>query len=230
MVATETKKAPTPAAPKGSQTAAKSKGTPVKMNAIKPKSVISKTPKALSDKEKTPKIAKIPPPSTSKKPEPKTTLKPTTVAAKTKMKAPKNKTVAPGAKTTKALKTAETRKPYDPTGKIDPFEPLFTEKPKITQAKRKIRRRAPRTPLEKIALSQLRLVGIVMAASGNKALVEEASGKGYIIKKGTYIGLNSGKVVDIQKDNIVISEEIEDVLGKVIVRKKEIRLPKPTGE
>ncbi len=69
-----------------------------------------------------------------------------------------------------------------------------------------------------------------MAPSGNKALVQEASGKGYIIKKGTYIGLNSGKVVDIQKDNVIIKEEVEDVLGKVIVRKKEIRLPKPPGE
>jgi type IV pilus assembly protein PilP len=231
MLATKSKKAPTSAAPKGSQTTATPQGVPGKTVAIKPKSVISTTPRALRDRKTAPQIAKTPPPPAGKKPEPTTTaLTPTTAAAKTKMKAPKDKSVAPDAKTTAVLKTSAIQKPYNPAGKIDPFEPLFKEKPQLTQVKRKIKKRTPRTPLEKIDLSQLRLVGIVMAASGNKALVEEASGKGYIIKRGTYIGLNSGKVVDIQKDTIVIKEEIEDVLGKVIVRNKEIRLPKPTGE
>jgi type IV pilus assembly protein PilP len=172
-----------------------------------------------------------PPPSTGTKIEPKTkSLKPTRAAAKTKMKAPRDKTRAAGTKTAKESKTVQVQKPYNPLGKVDPFEPLFKEKPDITQIKRKLKKRTPRTPLEKIAISQLKLVGIVLAPSGNKALVQEASGKGYIIKKGTYIGLNSGKVVDIKKDNVIIKEEVEDVLGKVIVRKKEIRLPKPPGE
>ena len=231
MVAAKSKKASTTQKPKRVQTAAKSKGAPAKIKALKPKSVISKTPKALKDKAKAPQIAKTTRPKTDNKSKPKTTaLKTTPAAAKTRMKAPKDKGVAPGKKTSGVSKAVTTQKPYNPAGKVDPFEPLFKDKPQITQVKRKIKRRIPRTPLEKIALSQLRLVGIVMAASGNKALVEEASGKGYIIKRGTYIGLNSGKVVEIKKDTIVIKEEVEDVLGKVVVRNKEIRLPKPTGE
>jgi type IV pilus assembly protein PilP len=118
---------------------------------------------------------------------------------------------------------------YNPEGKTDPFKPLFKEQPDLPKPKKK-KRRVPRTPLEKVALSQLKLVGIIMAHSGNRALVQEASGKGYIIKKGTYIGLNSGKVVQIKKDKVVIEEEIENLVGKLMTRNKELSLPKPAGE
>ena len=120
--------------------------------------------------------------------------------------------------------------PYDPKGKIDPFEPLFKETPKVAQVKKERKKREPRTPLERIDIGQLKLVGIILAKSGNKALVEEASGKGYVIKVGTYLGTNSGKVVDIEKDKVIVAEEYEDVLGNVTVRNTEIKLPKPPGE
>jgi type IV pilus assembly protein PilP len=118
---------------------------------------------------------------------------------------------------------------YDPTGKTDPFEPLFRDKPVLTK-KKKRKKRLPQTPLERIDLSQLRLVGIILASSGNRALVEESTGKGYVIKKGTYIGTNAGKVVRIKKETVIVEEEFEDVYGKIATRKREIKLPKPPGE
>jgi type IV pilus assembly protein PilP len=126
--------------------------------------------------------------------------------------------------------SSKTPPPYDPKGKIDPFEPLFKETPKVAQVKKERKKREPRTPLERIDIGQLKLVGIILAKSGNKALVEEASGKGYVIKVGTYLGTNSGKVVDIEKDKVIVAEEYEDVLGNVTVRNTEIKLPKPPGE
>jgi type IV pilus assembly protein PilP len=120
-------------------------------------------------------------------------------------------------------------KAYDAKGKIDPFEPLFKEKP-VSLKKKKNKKRIPRTPLERIDLSQLKLVGIILASSGNRALVEESSGKGYVIKKGTFIGVNSGKVVKIKKEKVVVEEEFEDVFGKTKLRQREIKLPKPPGE
>jgi len=105
---------------------------------------------------------------------------------------------------------------YIARGKIDPFEPLFKDKPVFKKKKEK---RIPRTPLEKLSLGQLKLVAIIRAPSGNKALVEESSGKGYVIKKGTYIGLNSGKIIEIEKDNIIIE-----------VRQIELKLQKPSGD
>ena len=68
------------------------------------------------------------------------------------------------------------------------------------------------------------------AHKGNKALVEESSGKGYIITKGTYIGVNQGTVIEIQKDRIVVEEEVENIQGEITVKTRELRLPKPPGE
>jgi type IV pilus assembly protein PilP len=141
------------------------------------------------------------------------------------------KPVTASASPTAAAKSSSTMPPmYNPKGKIDPFEPLFKEKPTAALVKRARKRRTPRTPLEKIDISQLKLVGIILASSGNKALVEESSGKGYVIKKGTYMGTNSGKVVKIEKDKVIIAEEYEDFRGNVTLRNKELKLPKPPGE
>jgi type IV pilus assembly protein PilP len=130
------------------------------------------------------------------------------------------------------MQLAATQAPrYNPKGKVDPFEPLFKQKTVIAKStKKKRKKRVPRTPLERIDLSQLKLVAIVLAESGNRAMVEEASGKGYIISKGTYIGTNAGKVTQIQRHKVIVSEEVEDVMGTVSIRKTELKLPKPPGE
>ena len=122
---------------------------------------------------------------------------------------------------------------YDPKGKVDPFEPIFRTKPQekaTTPEKAKRKRRIPLTPLEKLSLDQLELVGIIRAPSGNRALVQEASGKGYIVKKGTYIGLHEGVVSDILKDRIRVRETVENYYGEVSVRNRELMIQKPPGE
>lgn len=142
--------------------------------------------------------------------------------------------------------TKESRKKktgYDRSGKVDPFEPLFKppkeeetppeEEPgeeETASGKPKREKRIPRTPLEKMDLNQLKLVGIIRAESGNRALVEEASGKGYIISKGTYVGIHSGQVSEILKDRVVVEEEYEDLRGEVTTRKRELKIEKPPGE
>jgi len=125
---------------------------------------------------------------------------------------------------------------YDAKGKIDPFVPLVKEEPvkvekkELIDAKGEVREKRTKTPLEKIELSQLQLKAIIIAPSGNKALVEETNGKGYIIRRGTYIGRNDGKVIKISKDTVVVEELTEDNEGKMIAREKEIKLPKHPGE
>ncbi|MDM8516647.1 pilus assembly protein PilP [Desulfobacterales bacterium HSG16] len=138
---------------------------------------------------------------------------------------------------------------YDPKNRVDPFEPLFKEeepadsraeleaKAKLAAEEKKRGRkkpakakRIPRTPLEKVDLSQLKLVGIVRAGAGNRALVEETSGKGYIITKGTYIGINAGKVSEILKDKVIVLEEDSDFSGNVTFRERVMKLQKPPGE
>ena len=143
----------------------------------------------------------------------------------------KQKLVDEKSPTAKKTKTPEITDLYIPEGKLDPFEPLFKkERVSLAVGEKKIKRRKPLTPLERINLSQLTLVGIIQAPSGNRALVQETTGKGYVVKKGTYIGTNSGKIVQILKDRIIIEEESEDIYGKVSIIKKPIKLQKPPGE
>ena len=120
---------------------------------------------------------------------------------------------------------------YDPTGKIDPFVPLMEDKPALAEGTQTVKkRRIPLTPLEKVDLSQLRLEGVLLAPNGNRAMVAEASGKGYIVSVGTYIGTQSGRVTQILKDRMIIEEEVENVLGKVTLQNRELKLQKPPGE
>lgn len=129
---------------------------------------------------------------------------------------------------------------YDPKGKIDPFVPLIRDEPvkppkeageEAVDAKgQKRKKRVPQTPLEKIELNQLRLRAIILAPSGNRALVEESSGKGYILTQGTYIGRNQGTVTKILKDKVIVEEVVESLQGDITTQEKELKLPKPPGE
>ncbi len=157
--------------------------------------------------------------------------------------ATKEKAASPPSEASEPPTDASDRKPvtvsylltglYDPSGKIDPFLPLYKEEP-VTKAKDKDKkkkiRRLPMTPLEKVDLSQLKLVGVIRASSGNRALVEEATGKGYIVKEGTYIGINAGRVIEILKDRLIVEEEVETVLGSYELQKRELKIQKPPGE
>ena len=122
---------------------------------------------------------------------------------------------------------------YNPEGKIDPFEnPLKKQGPQPVEEKAEANKpdRIRQTPLERIDLSQLTLVGVIKFPSGYKAIVEEASGKGYMIKRGTYIGTNYGQVAEIQDDRILIQEKVKDVLGKYKDKTSQLKLQKPLGE
>lgn len=124
---------------------------------------------------------------------------------------------------------------YDPKVRLNPFTPLFRAENKEpvaaqTNAKKKRKKRVPQTPLERISINQLKLVAVIRASSGNKGLVEDNSGKGYIIKNGTYIGLNSGIVTQINANNVIVEEELENLMGELILQNTEIKLQKPAGE
>lgn len=117
---------------------------------------------------------------------------------------------------------------YDPTGKRDPFQPFIATQTPV----RPVDENVPLTPLQKYDLSQLRLVAIIVgtATGEGSALVEDSEGKGYIIKKGVYIGSNFGKVKAVLKDRVIIEERYKDYMGQV--REKEIvmRLHPPEEE
>ena len=95
--------------------------------------------------------------------------------------------------------------------------PALEAKPESPVPAKKRKKRVPRTPLERLNLDRLKLVGIVRSPDGNKAIVEDHTGKGHVLTVGTYIGQNNGRVIRIEKDRVIIAEEIMDESGKVKV-------------
>ena len=108
---------------------------------------------------------------------------------------------------------------YNPAGKPDPFKSFL----QLTSAQS---RSVPLTPLQKYEFSQLKLVAILLMPEGNVGLVEDATGKGYFVKKGTLIGKNDGKIVKILEDRLVVEEVFLDVLGQKKINETSLTLHK----
>ncbi len=106
----------------------------------------------------------------------------------------------------------------------DPFRPLSLT-----------RRANPRdhenlSPLERYELGQLKLVGIIWDAQAPRALVEDSLGLGYIVKTGTLIGVNDGRIKTIKQHGIVVEESYSDFYGTKKRREINIRMPSEQSE
>ncbi len=126
------------------------------------------------------------------------------------------------------LAPEKTTSSYDPKGRYDPFVP-FIKKAQPTQGPAPKEQRH-RGPLEKFDVDQLQLVGIIRAPSGNLALVQLADGKGYIIQKGTPIGINEGHVAEILAGQVVVEEHGVDSHNDPITKERLMKIKKPIGE
>jgi type IV pilus assembly protein PilP len=114
---------------------------------------------------------------------------------------------------------------YISEGKLDPFiSPIAKENSK--ERKKIINRKL--TPLEKLDLSQIKLVAVISMKSKKKnvAMVQESSGKGYMVKVGTYIGTNNGRIIEIRNDEIIIKERIKNFKGVYEDHLKPMKLQK----
>ncbi|RME59985.1 MAG: hypothetical protein D6780_04200 [Candidatus Dadabacteria bacterium] len=110
---------------------------------------------------------------------------------------------------------------YNPAGKRDPFEPFnFAPKENLKAS----------TPLERYDLGQLKVTAILEGFGEPRAIVEDAKGHGYTVKKGTKIGIHGGEVADIQKDKIVVVEEVTDFTGKKKTNVVEMKLRRKSEE
>lgn len=92
-------------------------------------------------------------------------------------------------------------------GHRDPFRPM-TLRPKISRPVRE-----NLSPLERFELGQLKLVGIVWDVKDPRAMIEDNAGLGYVIKVGTPIGANDGKVKAIHRNEVVVEEFFSDDFG-----------------
>jgi len=108
---------------------------------------------------------------------------------------------------------------YDPTGKRDPFRPLFLLRRSAAQTVQ------PMTPLQRYEIGQLRLVGVVYNLAPPRAMVEDSSGLGFIVTPGTAIGPHGGVVTAIRPRQVVVEEWETDVIGERHRKEHVLELP-----
>jgi Tfp pilus assembly protein PilP len=145
---------------------------------------------------------------------------------------------APGAPATAAA-VAETKEAppaysYSPSGKSDPFKPFMETEPPPpkkpeTEANKKApvkgTPRMPISPLQQGEIEQFRLIGIAGDDTKRTAIVEDrVSKKYYPLAVGTVIGTNTGRVVSILPDRVIIEERIGTQAKQVQIRRMTLML------
>jgi Tfp pilus assembly protein PilP len=107
---------------------------------------------------------------------------------------------------------------YDPTGKPDPFLPTRVSIESRNKGKKVL-------PLEQFEVNDFELVGLITGSGANKAMVQDLTGKGYILQVGTSIGKMGGKVTRISEKEVFITEPFQDFLGRKRTRVITLKLP-----
>ncbi len=139
----------------------------------------------------------------------------------TKVRKPPAKQVP--APVAKEEETKEEEFVYVTDGRRDPFVPLSRIRRPIEASDE------PATPLQSYDLSQFRLAGVIVGKGASKAMVIAPDGKSYILSKGVKIGKNSGVVITINSEAVLVEEKYFDFSGNVIENIQEITVPKREG-
>ena len=121
---------------------------------------------------------------------------------------------------------------YDSTGLPDPFVPFILPERDATDSLAPVPVR-PLTPLERVEISQLRLVGILWDPEGARepaAMIELPDGKGFILQEGFRVGTRRGKVVKILPDRIIVHEHLQGDFGRSEKVQRILKLRSGNGE
>jgi len=75
-----------------------------------------------------------------------------------------------------------------------------------------------REKLEDYDLSTLNLVAIFKMGGEHVAMVEDTTAKGFIVRRGNYLGQNNGKIEKITDDTVFLVEQVLNPAGEIIDR------------
>lgn len=110
--------------------------------------------------------------------------------------------------------------PIDFDNLRDPFSSYLTRVAARGAAlvEEQMSRHAEREPelLENFDLSTLKLVAIYSMGEDRVAMIQDATGKGYVVRRGNYMGKNSGRIEKIDLDTIHLVEQSINPAGDVV--------------
>lgn len=102
--------------------------------------------------------------------------------------------------------TTEEKYVYEVRGRRDPFTPLIRKEQPAPEIQLQRRPEQLRGPLERYEMGQLRLIAVMVVQGVPRAMVSAPDGKSYTVKVDDYIGLNGGRVIDIQTRQMAVDE------------------------
>ncbi|HRZ78884.1 MAG TPA: pilus assembly protein PilP [bacterium] len=108
---------------------------------------------------------------------------------------------------------------YSAVGKKDPFRSYFGDVASLNKDKEIV------SELQKFDVTDLRLTAIIWGVTEPRVVIVAPDGKSYIVKGGSFIGKNWGKISRILPDKIEIIETYKDPLGRKILNKLYLELP-----
>jgi len=108
---------------------------------------------------------------------------------------------------------------YSAVGKKDPFRNYFGDMASLNKEKKIV------SELQNFDVTDVRLSAIVYGITDPIAVVIAPDGKSYIVKNGSFIGKNWGKISRILPDKLEIVETYKDPLGRKIINKLYLELP-----
>jgi len=76
----------------------------------------------------------------------------------------------------------------------------------------------PREPLEEYDISEIKLVAVFRMGEDSVAMLEDTTGKGFTVRKGNYVGLNSGRIDRITADSLLLIEQVLNPAGDIVAR------------
>jgi len=116
------------------------------------------------------------------------------------------------------LKTGDSTFEYVLENRADPFVPFITEKAAASKVDMNeiVDPDEPLTGMQLFEPGQLTLVALLKSGNEDLAMVEDFTGKGYVLTQGIKIG-KRGVVKDIRSNEVVIEETAVTRAGKKII-------------
>ena len=120
---------------------------------------------------------------------------------------------------------------YQMEGRPDPFVPFITEKAAASNVDMDeiVDANGPLTGMQLFEPGQLTLVAVMQSSSGDVAMVEDFTGKGYVLSEGIKIG-RRGIIKDIVPNAVIIEETAVTRAGKKIITETVMLLRKEGEE
>ena len=106
---------------------------------------------------------------------------------------------------------------YDPKSRRDPFQSL-------TKMIKTASLQSQMPPLQRVQISDMKLLGIMWGGYGYFGLIQTPDGKGYTVKEGMLLGTNNGVIKTITDKAIIVAEPTIDIAGRKSTKEVEILL------